>query len=153
MCNNYCRSQNMEAASHSGSHAAVGVDVNPRPVGLSWQSWEKHKHLLTWTQPIICPICTALRAHVPKCLYLLYDSNLPSLRPLWNHCFPLGGVMNPSAWWCLQAASPHRAHLFCESAVSTTDLLGIAGTGRGLLFMSAHISPVLPGVASSLCVG
>lgn len=70
-----------------------------------------------------------------------------------NHCFSLGGVMNPSARWCLWAASSHRAHLFRESAASSVDLSGIAGSGRNSYFMSTHICPTLPSTASFFYVG
>lgn len=69
-----------------------------------------------------------------------------------NHCFSLGGVMNPSAPWCLRAASPPHTHLFPWSCNELHDLSGIADTGRDSVFMSAHISPFLPGGASSLDV-
>lgn len=110
-----------------------------------WPTSEDHKHLSPGPS-CHSSICISLCAHVSKCLDLLYDSNLPFLRPQLSHCFSLGGVMNPSAQRSLQAAPSHRAHLFWQIC-SNTDLSEIANTERHLYFFfltSAHIYPILP---------
>lgn len=95
---------------------------------------------LTW------PILSFPHLHIscPKCLDLLSDSSLPSLRPQLSHCFSLGGVMNPSAQQSLQAAPSHCAHLFLKIC-SNTDLSEIANTERQLFFLfSFNVSTHLP---------
>ena len=94
-------------------------------------------HLCTHTCPSACIIFMTL-----TCLPSGHSESLLFIRGCNESICP---AVPPSG-------TPHHTHLFPRSCSVWHDLSGMADIGRDWVFLSAYISPFLPGGASSLYV-